>query len=194
VLRGNLAPDGAIIKPSAATPELLTHRGRAIVFESVEDLHSRIDSVDAVESDVLLLRGCGPKGYPGMPEVGNLPLPRKLLERGVRDMVRVSDARMSGTAYGAVVLHVAPEAAAGGPLGAARTGDTVMLDVERGLLQLEASDVEMRKRLADQSVRPWRAERGYERMYVEHVLQADTGADLDFLVGHSRAGVPRESH
>jgi dihydroxy-acid dehydratase len=194
VLRGNLAPDGAIIKPSAATPSLLKHRGRAVVFESIEDLHARLDVEEIDESDILVLRGCGPRGYPGMPEVGNLPLPKRVLERGVRDMVRISDARMSGTAYGTVVLHVAPEAAAGGALGAVRTGDIITLDAEQGVLSVDLTDEEIRSRVAEAAVAPYPAVRGYERMYVEHVRQADTGADLDFLVGGSRAGIPRPSH
>lgn len=194
VLRGNLAPRGAIIKPSAASAELLCHRGRAIVFDSIEDLHARIDTEDIEADDVLVLRGCGPRGYPGMPEVGNMPLPARLLERGVRDMVRVSDARMSGTAYGTVVLHVVPEAAIGGPLAAIRTGDIVVLDVERSLLEVEIDDSEMEARLAGLPTSPPTADRGYSRMYIDHVDQADTGADLDFLVGSSGAAVPRESH
>ena len=198
VLRGNLAPRGAIIKPAAASPELLTHRGPAVVFESVEDLHARIDDPDLVvtKDSVLVLRGCGPRGYPGMPEVGNMPLPRKLLEQGVRDMVRISDARMSGTAYGTVVLHVAPEAAAGGPLGLVRTGDMIELDVENRRLHLEVSDEELASRTPDAgSVHSYASpRRGYEKLYVDHVMQADTGADLDFLVGSSGDGVTRESH
>jgi dihydroxy-acid dehydratase len=194
VLHGNLAVDGAIIKPSAASPSLLEHHGRAVVFESVEELHARIDTEAIDEYDVLVLRGCGPRGYPGMPEVGNLPLPRRLLERGVRDMVRISDARMSGTAYGTVVLHVAPEAAAGGALAAVRTGDNIRLDVPNGLLELDVAADEIARRMAEKPTQPWSAARGYERMYVDHVMQADRGADLDFLVGSSPAGVPRESH
>ncbi len=194
VLRGNLAPDGAIIKPAAASPHLLRHRGRAIVFESPEELHHRLDDpdLDVDETSVMVLRGCGPKGYPGMPEVGNMPLPAKLLERGVRDIVRISDARMSGTAYGTVVLHVAPESAAGGPLALVRTGDEITLDVERRLLQLEVPDDELARR---RPVLPERTLRGgYEALYVEHVMQADKGADLDFLVGARGRAVPRESH
>ncbi len=198
VLHGNLAPDGAVIKPSAATPELLQHRGRAMVFDSVEDLHARIDDPDLdVDADsVLVLRGCGPRGYPGMPEVANLPLPRKLLEAGVRDMVRICDGRMSGTAYGTVVLHVSPEAAAGGPLGLIRTGDVIVLDVEGRRLDVEVPEEE----LAGRSPEPAAVEafaqptRGWEQLYVRTVMQADTGADLDFLVGSSGAVVSRESH
>ena len=198
VLRGSLAPAGAIIKPAAATPQLMRHRGRAVVFDSVEDLHRRLDDPDLdVDADsVLVLRGCGPKGYPGMPEVSNLPIPRKLLQQGVRDMVRICDGRMSGTAYGTVVLHVCPEAAAGGPLGLVRTGDYVLLDVPNRRLDLEVPDEELRRRqpasaAVDGFARP---QRGWERLYVETVRQADTGADLDFLIGSSGAVVPRESH
>ena len=198
VLRGNLAPDGAVIKPAAATPELLQHRGRAMVFDSVEDLHARIDDPDLdVDADsVLVLRGCGPRGYPGMPEVANLPLPKKLLEAGVRDMVRVCDGRMSGTAYGTVVLHVAPEAAAGGPLGLIRTGDWVVLDVPGRRLDIDVALAELESRRPDQAaVDAFAAPaRGWEQLYVRTVMQADTGADLDFLVGSSGDAVSRESH
>jgi dihydroxy-acid dehydratase len=198
VLRGNLAPKGAIIKPAAATPELLKHRGPAIVFESIEDMRNRIDDPDLVvtKDSVLVLRGCGPRGYPGMPEVGNMPLPRKLLEAGVRDMIRISDARMSGTAYGTVVLHVAPEAAAGGPLSVVRTGDIIELDVEARSLHLDVSDEELatRSQSAESSAAYAAPTRGYAKLYVDHVMQADTGADLDFLVGSSGDGVARESH
>ncbi len=198
VLSGNLAPDGAVIKPAAASAHLLRHRGRAVVFDSIEDLHARLDDPDLdVDADsVLVLRGCGPKGYPGMPEVGNLPLPAKLLAVGVRDMVRISDARMSGTAYGTVVLHVAPEAAAGGPLGLVRSGDTVLLDVPARRLDLELPDAELAARRASaESVGAYaRPVSGWERLYVDHVLQADRGADLDFLVGSRGDRVSRESH
>jgi dihydroxy-acid dehydratase len=198
VLRGNLAPNGAIIKPAAASPELLTHRGRAVVFESVEDLHARIDDPD-LEVDatsVLVLRGCGPKGYPGMPEVANLPLPPKLLEAGVRDMVRICDGRMSGTAYGTVVLHVSPEAAVGGPLALVQNGDYIVLDVPNRSLRLEVTDAEVARRQASvATVAAFAAPtRGWERLYVDHVTQADVGADLDFLVGSSGSAVSRESH
>ena len=197
-LRGNLAPDGAVIKPAAATPELLQHRGRAMVFDSVEDLHARIDDPDLdVDADsVLVLRGCGPRGYPGMPEVANLPLPKKLLEAGVRDMVRICDGRMSGTAYGTVVLHVAPEAAAGGPLGVIRTGDWVVLDVPGRRLDIDVAQTELDSRRPDQAaVDAFAAPaRGWEQLYVRTVMQADTGADLDFLVGSSGDAVSRESH
>ena len=198
VLRGNLAPSGAIIKPAAATAELLQHRGPALVFDSIEDMRARIDDPDLIvdANTVLVLRGCGPRGYPGMPEVGNMPLPRKLLEAGVRDMVRISDARMSGTAYGTVVLHVAPEAAAGGPLGLVRTGDFIELDVEGRSLHLEVPDAELAARSQSaETVAAFAAPtRGWAKLYVDHVMQADTGADLDFLVGSSGDKVTRESH
>ena len=198
VLRGNLAPSGAIIKPAAATPALLTHRGPAVVFDSIEDLRARIDDpdLDITADSVLVLRGCGPRGNPGMPEVGNMPQPRKLLEQGVRDMVRISDARMSGTAYGTVILHVAPEAAAGGPLGLVRTGDIIEVDVPARSLRMDVSDEELASRAADAStVAAFAAPtRGWAKLYVEHVMQADTGADLDFLVGSSGDAVTRESH
>ncbi|MFK4806835.1 MULTISPECIES: IlvD/Edd family dehydratase [unclassified Microbacterium] len=198
VLRGNLAPRGAIIKPSAATPELLQHVGPAIVFDSVEDMRARIDDpeLDVTADSVLVLRGCGPRGYPGMPEVGNMPLPRKLLEQGVRDMVRISDARMSGTAYGTVVLHAAPEAAAGGPLAFIRTGDVVTLDVENRILSFDVSEEELQSRTQSPASEAAYAApvRGWAKLYVDHVMQADTGADLDFLVGSSGQMVSRESH
>jgi dihydroxy-acid dehydratase len=198
VLRGNLAPDGAVIKPAAASAELLRHRGRAVVFDSIEDLHARLDdpALDVDETSVLVLRGCGPKGYPGMPEVANMPLPEKLLAKGVRDMVRISDARMSGTAYGTVVLHVAPEAAAGGTLGLVRTGDPIVLDVPGRRLDIDVPHEELQRRQsAPESSAAYAAPaRGWERLYVEHVMQADKGADLDFLVGSSGDRVSRESH
>jgi dihydroxy-acid dehydratase len=198
VLYGNLAPTGAVIKPAAASPQLLRHRGRAMVFDSIEDLHARIDDPDlAVDADsVLVLRGCGPRGYPGMPEVANMPLPTKLLKQGVRDMVRVCDGRMSGTAYGTVVLHVTPEAAAGGPLGLVRTGDYITLDVEARRLDVDLSDDVLSRRVpAKTAVAAYAAPtRGWERLYVNTVRQADTGADLDFLVGSSGDQVSRESH
>jgi dihydroxyacid dehydratase/phosphogluconate dehydratase len=198
VLRGNLAPDGAIIKPAAASPALMKHRGRAVVFNSIEDFRGRIDDPDLdVDADsVLVLRGCGPRGYPGMPEVANMPLPQKLLEQGVRDMVRVCDGRMSGTAYGTVVLHVAPEAAAGGPLALVRTGDTVILDVAARRIDIDVTEEELAGRTPDDSTVAGFAnpERGWERLYVDHVLQANTGADLDFLVGSTGSQVSRESH
>ena len=198
VLRGNLAPTGAVIKPAAASPHLLRHRGRAVVFDSIEDFHARIDDPDLdVDADsVLVLRGCGPRGYPGMPEVSNMPLPKKLLQQGVRDMVRVCDGRMSGTAYGTVVLHVTPEAAAGGPLALVRTGDVVSLDVAARRIDVEVPDDELARRAPDAATVAGFADprRGWERLYVDHVLQADTGADLDFLVGSSGSAVSRESH
>ena len=198
VLRGNLAPRGAIIKPSAATPELLTHTGPAVVFDSVEDMKARIDdpNLDVTPSSVLVLRGCGPQGYPGMPEVGNMPIPRKLLEQGVRDMVRISDARMSGTAYGTVILHVSPEAAAGGPLGLVRDGDMITLDVPSRVLSVNVSDQDLAARTPSQaSVDAYAApQRGWSKLYYETVQQAHLGADLDFLNGSSGSGIPRHSH
>ena len=194
----NLCPDGAVMKISAAESRLLAHEGRAIVFEDIHDLAARVDDPDLdVDADsVLVLRGCGPRGYPGMPEVSNMPLPKKLLEQGVRDMVRVCDGRMSGTAYGTVVLHVAPEAAAGGPLALVRTGDVVSLDVEARRIDVEVPDDELAARTPDPATVVGFAapRRGWERLYVDHVLQANTGADLDFLVGSSGSRVSRESH
>jgi dihydroxy-acid dehydratase len=195
VLRGNLAPDGAVIKPSAASPHLLQHRGRAVVFETIEEFHARIndEALDIDESCVMVLKNCGPRGYPGMAEVGNLLLPPKLLRQGVTDMVRVSDARMSGTAYGTVVLHASPEAAAGGPLALVHSGDMVTLDVPGRLLRLEVEDEILAARRANWTAPPL-PDRGWVRLYVEHVMQADKGADLDFLVGRSGARVARDSH
>ena len=199
VLRGNLAPNGAVLKPSASTPALLMHRGRAVVFESFEDYKARIGSpdLDVTADSVLVLKNCGPKGYPGMAEVGNMGLPPKLLAQGVTDMVRISDARMSGTAYGTVVLHVAPEARAGGPLAVVQDGDWIEVDCDAGRLYLDVSDDEIAARLA-----AWTKARqndpadasGYRHLYVEHVLQADQGCDFDFLVGCRGAEVPRHSH
>jgi len=196
VLRGNLCPDGAIIKPSAATPKLMRHKGRAVVFESIEDFHRRIDDpkLDIDESCVMVLKNCGPKGYPGMAEVGNMPLPPKVLKRGVTDMVRISDARMSGTAYGTVVLHAAPEAAAGGPLALVKNGDIIELDVAKRRLHLHVSEAELARRR-----KRWKApepamSRGYWKLYIDHVLQADRGADFDFLVGRTGPMVPRDNH
>jgi len=198
VLRGNLAPAGAIIKPAAASPHLIQHRGRALVFDSIEDFHARIDApeLDVDANTVLVLRGCGPKGYPGMPEVSNMPLPKKLLAQGVRDMVRICDGRMSGTAYGTVVLHVAPEAAAGGPLALVQTGDEITLDVPGRTLTLEVSEEEVQRRRPNAATLAGFANpvRGWERLYIDHVQQADTGADLDFLVGATGARVSRDSH
>jgi len=198
VLKGNLAPLGAVIKPAAASKELLKHKGKALVFDSIEDFHARIDdpNLDVDKDSVLVLRGCGPKGYPGMPEVANMPMPQKLLSQGVRDMVRICDGRMSGTAYGTVILHVAPEAAAFGPLALIQTGDVISLDVEKRTLNVELSDEELKNRkpsqkMIDSLAKP---DRGWQKMYVDHVTQADTGADLDFLVGSSGSQVLRESH
>jgi len=196
VLRGNLAPGGAILKPSAATPALMQHRGRAVVFEDIEHYKRRIDdpALDVDETCVLVLKNCGPKGYPGMAEVGNMGLPPKVLAKGIKDMVRISDARMSGTAYCTVVLHTAPEAAAGGPLALVRDGDMIELDVKGRRLHLDVSDADLAKRRQG-----WTAPRppmpgGYQKLYFDHVLQADRGVDLDFLVGSRGAAVPRESH
>ena len=196
VLRGNLCPNGAIIKPAAATPELLQHRGKAVVFESIEDYKERIDdpNLDVDASSILVLKGCGPKGYPGMPEVGNMALPKKLLQQGIRDLVRISDARMSGTAFGTVVLHVAPEASAGGPLAFVQTGDWISLDVEKSSLTIEVSDKELQTRKANWIPPNLGYVRGYYKLYIDHVNQADQGADLDFLVGSSGSEVKRESH
>jgi len=199
VLRGNLAPRGAVLKPSAATASLLQHRGRAVVFESLPDYKARIADPDLVvdKDSVLVLKNCGPKGYPGMAEVGNMGLPPKLLAQGVTDMVRISDARMSGTAYGTVVLHVAPEARAGGPLAVVREGDWIELDCAAGRLHLDITDAELRTRLAEWSARQQADPAdgaGYRKLYVEHVLQADEGCDFDFLVGCRGAAVPAHSH
>jgi dihydroxy-acid dehydratase len=196
VLRGNLAPNGAVIKPSASSPELMKHRGRAVVFESIEDYKRRIEDPDLEidETSVMVLKNCGPRGYPGMPEVGNMGLPPKLLRRGVKDMVRLSDARMSGTAYGTVVLHIAPEAAAGGPLALVQEGDFVELDVPGRRLHLDVSDAELsRRRTAWRPPEPG-MQSGYQKLYIDHVLQADRGCDMDFLIGMRGADVPRESH
>ncbi|MEO6748699.1 MAG: IlvD/Edd family dehydratase [Casimicrobiaceae bacterium] len=196
VLRGNLAPDGAVLKPSAATPKLLAHTGRALVFDDIEQLHARIDDpkLDVREDDILVLRNCGPKGYPGFPEVGNFALPAKLLKKGITDMIRISDARMSGTAYGTVVLHVAPEAAIGGPLALVLTGDTITLDVAQRKLELHVSAAELARRRMRWKALPPHAVRGWVKLYCATVQQADKGADLDFLVGGSGSVVGRESH
>ncbi|MBL8832306.1 MAG: dihydroxy-acid dehydratase, partial [Rhodospirillales bacterium] len=196
VLRGNLAPNGAVLKPSAASPNLMKHRGRAVVFESIEDYDARIDdpNLDVDESCIMVLKGCGPKGYPGFPEVGNFALPAKILKKGVRDMIRISDARMSGTAYGTTILHTAPEAAAGGPIALVRNGDMIELDVPGRRLHLDVSDAELARRKTEWKAPERPSERGYYKLYVDHVLQADRGADLDFLVGASGARVARESH
>ena len=196
VLRGNLAPRGAVIKPSAATPALLVHKGRAVVFENIEDFHHRIDdeNLDVDEDCILVLKNCGPKGYPGMAEVGNMPLPPKILRKGITDMVRISDARMSGTAYGTVVLHTAPEAAAGGVLALVENGDVIELDVPKRLLHLHVSDEVLSKRRSLWKAPEPRLTSGYWKLYTDHVLQADEGADLDFLRGHRGAFVPRDNH
>jgi len=196
VLRGNLAPKGAVLKPSAATPELLVHRGRAVVFEDIDDYKAKIDdeALDIDESCIMVLKNCGPKGYPGMAEVGNMGLPPKVLRKGIKDMVRISDARMSGTAYGTVVLHTSPEAAAGGPLAIVRDGDMIELDVPNRRLHLDVTDEEIAARLA-----AWRnpvaaPESGYARLYHDHVAGADTGADFDFLIGCRGNAVGKDSH
>lgn len=198
VLRGNLAPDGAVIKPAAASNKLLKHSGPAVVFDSIEDFHRRIDTPDleVTADSILVLRGCGPKGYPGMPEVANMKIPRKLLSAGITDMVRICDGRMSGTAYGTVILHVSPESAAGGPISRIRTGDIVELDVKARTINVKISDAEFESRTSSQVAADSYAnpERGWQRMYIDHVNQAHKGADLDFLVGSSGATVTRESH
>ncbi|MEM7224317.1 MAG: L-arabinonate dehydratase [Pseudomonadota bacterium] len=196
VLRGNLAPQGAVLKPSAASPTLMRHRGRAVVFEDIDDYKARIDDpeLDVDESCIMVLKNCGPKGYPGMAEVGNMALPAKILRCGITDMVRISDARMSGTAYGTVVLHTAPEAAAGGPLALVENGDMIALDVANRSLSLEVSDEELAQRRTRWTPPAPPFERGYANLHFQHVTQADLGCDLDFLVGSSGAAVPRESH
>jgi dihydroxy-acid dehydratase len=196
VLRGSLAPDGAVVKQSAASPRLLRHRGPAMVFDDVDDYYAvcKDEDLDVDENTVLILRNCGPKGFPGMPEVANVPVPKKLLDRGVDDIIRISDGRMSGTAYGTVILHVAPESAAGGPLAFVRTGDIVSIDVPNRRLDLEVSEEEMRVRRADWKEPDNPYPRGYQRLYHDHVLQASDGADLDFLVGKSGSYVPRDGH
>lgn len=195
VLRGNLSPNGCVIKPSAATAALLQHRGRAVVFENVEELHEKIndETLDVDADSILVLKGAGPRGYPGFAEVGNMPIPAKLIKQGVTDMVRISDGRMSGTAYGTVVLHVSPEAALGGPLALVQNGDMITLDVAARKLHLEVDDAELERRRA-KWVAPELPKRGWYRLYVERVQQAHLGADMDFLVGGSGAPVPRESH
>jgi len=196
VLRGNLCPDGAIIKPSAATPRLMKHRGRAVVFRSIEEFHRRIDDpkLKIDQNSVMVLQNCGPKGYPGMAEVGNMPLPPRLLKKGITDMVRISDARMSGTAYGTVVLHVAPEAAAGGTLALVREGDEIELDVAKRRLELLVDEAELARRRARWKPPAPPLTRGYWKLYFDHVVQANDGADLDFLVGKSGSFVPRDNH
>jgi dihydroxyacid dehydratase/phosphogluconate dehydratase len=196
VLCGNLAPAGAVLKPSAASPQLMRHRGRAVVFENIEHYKTRINDpdLDVDQDSVLVLKGCGPKGYPGMAEVGNMGLPPKLLQRGVTDMVRISDARMSGTAYGTVVLHVSPESAVGGPLALVRDGDTIELDVEQRRLHLDVPEEELARRRSDWRAPVFAARGGYLKLFLEHVEQADTGADFDFLVGCRGHEIARESH
>jgi L-arabonate dehydrase len=196
ILRGNLVPDGAVIKPSAATPSLMKHRGRAVVFETIEDYKARIndEALDIDETCVMVLKNCGPKGYPGMAEVGNMGLPPKVLRKGITDMVRISDARMSGTAYGTVVLHACPEAAAGGPLALVRNGDLIELDVEARRLHLDVGEQELARRRAEWTPPEPAMRSGYQKLYVDHVLQASEGADLDFLLGCRGAAIPRESH
>ena len=196
ILKGNLALNGAVIKPSAATPSLMQHRGRAVVFENIEDYHARVDDpgLDIDETCVMVLKNVGPVGYPGMPEVGNMLLPKKLLDKGITDMVRISDGRMSGTAYGTVVLHVSPESAIGGNLALVQNGDFIELDVHNRKIHLEVSDEELTKRRKRWSQTEYISDRGYVNLYVKHVLQADKGADLDFLVGKSGDKVARDSH
>ncbi|HFK9537003.1 TPA: IlvD/Edd family dehydratase [Acinetobacter baumannii] len=197
ILRGNLAPKGAVLKPSAATPELMKHRGRAVVFENFDDYKARINDpdLDVDETCILVMKNAGPKGYPGMAEVGNMGLPPKILAKGITDMVRISDARMSGTAYGTVVLHVAPEAMAGGPLAVVQNGDFIELDAYAGKLHLEVSDEEIKQRLENLAPpAPSSFIGGYRKLYVEHVLQADEGCDFDFLIGCRGSEVPRHSH
>lgn len=196
VLHGNLCEQGAVIKPCAASPQLMKHRGRAVVFDSIEDYHERVNDpkLDIDKDCVMVLQGVGPVGYPGMPEVGNMTLPKKLLDEGVTDMVRISDGRMSGTAYGTVVLHVAPESAVGGTLALVQNGDMISLDVAKRSLQLEVSDEELTKRKKEWSPPKPQAERGYTKMYIENVNQADKGCDLKFLIGGSGAEVNRDLH
>ncbi len=196
VLRGNLAPDGAVLKPSAATPRLMQHTGRAVVFEDIDDYRTRLDdpALDIEANDIMVLKNCGPKGYAGFPEVGNMQLPKKLLDQGVTDIVRISDARMSGTAYGTVVLHTAPEAAVGGPLGLVRTGDVIELDTAGRRLELRVDAAELERRRAAWSPPQPEYERGYYKLFREHVMQANDGVDFDFLRGGSGAAVPRDSH
>ena len=196
ILKGNIAPDGAILKPSAASPELMQHKGKAVVFESVEEFHDKIDDpdLDIDENSILVLKNCGPKGYPGMAEVGNMRLPQKILKKGIRDMIRISDARMSGTAYGTVILHTSPEAAVKGPLAAVQNGDLIEVDVNNGKLHLDVTDEVIAERLkVYQPILP-DIKSGYQKMYVDHVMQADKGADLDFLVGKRGSEVKRHSH
>ena len=196
VVRGNLAPDGAVLKPSAATPALMQHKGRAVVFEDIDDYKARIDreDLDIDETCIMVLKNCGPRGYPGMAEVGNMGLPPKVLRKGITDMVRISDARMSGTAYGTVVLHTSPEAARGGPLAVVRSGDMIELDVKNRRLHLDITDEELSLRLAAWKSPVDRPNGGYAQLYHDHVQGADKGADMDFLVGCRGNAVGRESH
>lgn len=196
VLRGNLAENGAIIKPSAATQSLMVHKGKAVVFENIKDFHARVDDpkLEIDKDSVMVLKNVGPKGYPGMAEVGNMPLPKKILQQGITDMVRISDGRMSGTAFGTVVLHVSPEAAIGGTLALVENGDTIELDVPNRKLLLQVDDLELEKRRKSLSLSNGKDARGYVKLYVDHVLQADQGADMDFLVGKSGSYVPKDNH
>ena len=196
VVKGNLAPNGAVLKPSAATASLLTHRGRAVVFEDIDDYKAKIydESLDIDENCIMVLKNCGPKGYPGMAEVGNMGLPPKVLRKGITDMVRISDARMSGTAYGTVVLHTSPEAAAGGPLAVVQNGDMIELDVPNRKLHLDISDEELKKRLDNWKSTVPVPESGYASLYYKSVIGADKGADFDFLVGHRGKAIPKDSH
>ena len=196
ILRGNIAPNGAILKPSAASPHLMQHTGRAVVFESVEEFHTKIHdpNLDVDENCILVLKNCGPKGYPGMAEVGNMILPQKVLKKGVRDMIRISDARMSGTAFGTVILHTAPEAAVKGPLAAVQNGDEISVDVKNGKMELLVSKEIIEKRLKEYNPVLPEVTGGYQKLYVDHVMQADKGADLDFLVGRRGSEVKRHSH
>jgi dihydroxyacid dehydratase/phosphogluconate dehydratase len=196
VLRGNLAPRGAVLKPSAASPELFRHRGKAVVFSSIEDYHARINdpALDVDEFSILVLQNCGPLGYPGMAEVGNMGLPPKVLAKGVRDMIRISDARMSGTAYGTVVLHVAPEAAVGGPLALVRSGDWIELDIEARRIHLDVGEDELARRAAQFTPRLPPVNSGYQQLYRAHVEQADLGCDFDFASASRELGPQRVSH
>jgi L-arabonate dehydrase len=196
VVKGNLSENGAVLKPSAATPALMKHTGRAVVFENIEDYKAKIDdpNLDVDENCVLVLKNVGPKGYPGMPEVGNMAIPKKLLEKGLTDMVRISDGRMSGTGYGTVVLHVSPEAAAGGTLAIVQDGDIIKLDVAAGLLHVELPPEEIEARKQKLEPQGNLSGRGYVWLYQTHVEQAHLGADMDFLKGGSGSGVLRDSH
>jgi dihydroxy-acid dehydratase len=196
VVRGNLAPNGAVLKPSAASKELFKHRGKAVVFENIEDYHARIDSdeLEVDENSVMVLKNVGPKGYPGMAEVGNMGIPKKLLQKGVKDMVRISDGRMSGTGFGTVILHVSPESAAGGPLNWVQNGDYIALDVENRTINWEVSDEELAARKVTHLFEKPKTIRGYVGLFIDHVEQADQGADFDFLKGGSGSVVTRDSH